>query len=254
MAGSTGYTDINSMNGSRISASQAQALKNSSSTSSKTNSISGLDQNAFLKILVAELQNQDPTNSKDSTEYVAQMAQFSSLQEMLNLNTTMTFNGASSLVGKLVSLSVTDDNGKNYKGIVQNVTRNGNNIKLNVEVLDDNGYPIKQEKRDDKGNIIRDSNGNIEYETTQEPKRDSSGNIVKDDKGNIMYEDVPVNKVLTFNYSDVSSIENGIYNTESTDTTPSSSSTTPSSSSTTPSSSSSSSSSTSSSNSTPSTT
>lgn len=240
MASSTSYTDINPMNGSKISPAEAQALKNSSSTSSKTNSTVGLDQNAFLKILVAELQHQDPTNSKDSTEYVAQMAQFSSLQEMLNLNNTMTFNGASSLVGKLVSLDVTDDSGKSYRGIVQNVTRNGSKINLNVEVLDDNGYPIKQEKLDKKGKIIRDINNNIEYETTQQPQRDSSGNIVKDDKGNIKYEDVPVYKVLTFDYSNISSVENGIYDTKSTDGTESSKST------------SSSSSSTSSSNSTPS--
>jgi len=41
-----------------------------------------LDKNAFLKILAAELTNQDPTNAADSTQYVSQMAQFSSLEQI----------------------------------------------------------------------------------------------------------------------------------------------------------------------------
>ena len=46
---------------------------------------SELDKNSFLKILTAELSNQDPQNAKDSTEYVAQMAQFAGLEQMTNL-------------------------------------------------------------------------------------------------------------------------------------------------------------------------
>lgn len=45
-----------------------------------------LDKNAFLKLLVTQMQNQDPLAPTDSTQFVSQMAQFSSLEEMQNLN------------------------------------------------------------------------------------------------------------------------------------------------------------------------
>ena len=47
---------------------------------------SQLDKNAFLKLLVTQMQSQDPLSPSDSTQYVSQMAQFSSLEQMQNLN------------------------------------------------------------------------------------------------------------------------------------------------------------------------
>lgn len=43
----------------------------------------------FLEMLIAQLQNQDPLNPADSTEFTAQLAQFSSLEQMANMNTTL---------------------------------------------------------------------------------------------------------------------------------------------------------------------
>ncbi len=96
----------------------------------------GMDKNAFLKILVAELSNQDPTQAKDSTEYVAQLAQFSSLEQMANLNTTMSFNAASNMVGKTVGLDIAASDGNLLSGVVKNAVRSGDNIKLTVETRD----------------------------------------------------------------------------------------------------------------------
>ena len=49
-----------------------------------------LGKNEFLKLLTAQLQQQDPTQPMDSTAFVAQLAQFSSLEQMNNINDTLT--------------------------------------------------------------------------------------------------------------------------------------------------------------------
>lgn len=103
-----------------------------------------MDKNAFLKILTAELTNQDPENTQDSTQYVSQLAQFSSLEQMSNLNSTMTLASASSLVGKTVSLSETDLNGNNYSGVVQAVNSKNGNVTITV-LENDNGVQTTQE-------------------------------------------------------------------------------------------------------------
>lgn len=103
-----------------------------------------LDKNAFLRILTAELANQDPMNAKDSTQFVSQLAQFSSLEQMANLNSTMALSSAHSLVGKVVALDVYDDMGVQYGGLVKSVTKNGDDIKLKVQVTD-NGKSVEKD-------------------------------------------------------------------------------------------------------------
>ncbi|SFX18224.1 flagellar hook assembly protein FlgD [Marinospirillum alkaliphilum] len=43
----------------------------------------------FMRLLVTQLENQDPLNPQDNTEFIAQLAQFSSLEGITNLNTTV---------------------------------------------------------------------------------------------------------------------------------------------------------------------
>ncbi|MBL3647173.1 flagellar hook assembly protein FlgD [Bacillus vallismortis] len=62
-------------------------LPEKTSTVSTNNSSLGKDE--FLKILMAQVQNQDPLNPVDDKEFISQMATFSSLEQMVNLNTTM---------------------------------------------------------------------------------------------------------------------------------------------------------------------
>lgn len=87
----------------------------------KTTGNSSLGKDDFLKLLIAQLQNQDPTNPMDDREFIAQMAQFSSLEQMANMNTTLekfiqTYSNSkmfeySHLIGKNVRvLSGYDDN------------------------------------------------------------------------------------------------------------------------------------------------
>lgn len=50
---------------------------------------SELGKDAFLQLLITQLQNQDPTNPMDDREFIAQMAQFSSLEQMQNMTKAM---------------------------------------------------------------------------------------------------------------------------------------------------------------------
>lgn len=103
-----------------------------------------MDRNAFLKILTAEMSNQDPENPQDSTQYVAQLAQFSSLEQMANLNATMTLSSAASLIDKTVNLKYLDSNGKPYTGVVKSVSKSGDNVTLNVDITE-NGKTVTEE-------------------------------------------------------------------------------------------------------------
>lgn len=65
----------------------------------------GYDQ--FLQILCAEMQYQDPLNPTSNTDYIAQMATFTQVESMLNMQNTMTSSQANDLVGKYVIMKVT---------------------------------------------------------------------------------------------------------------------------------------------------
>jgi flagellar basal-body rod modification protein FlgD len=56
----------------------------SNSAAKKPNA--GLDRNDFLKILITQLSHQDPTQPVEDKEFIAQMAQFSSLEQITNMN------------------------------------------------------------------------------------------------------------------------------------------------------------------------
>ncbi|WP_096435405.1 flagellar hook assembly protein FlgD [Alteribacter populi] len=48
-----------------------------------------LDKDAFLKILMTQLQNQDPMNPMEDKEFIAQMAQFTSVEQVTNINSKL---------------------------------------------------------------------------------------------------------------------------------------------------------------------
>jgi hypothetical protein len=63
---------------------------------------SELDKEAFLKLLITQLQYQDPLNPMDDKDFVAQMAQFSALEQMQNMNRTTANSQVFGMVGKYV--------------------------------------------------------------------------------------------------------------------------------------------------------
>lgn len=93
-----------------------------------------MNKNAFMNILAAELANQDPTQQVDSTAYVSQMAQFAAMEQMTNLNETMSEFAAHSIVGKGVTLKALDINGQAITGVVKAVTNQNGKATISVEI------------------------------------------------------------------------------------------------------------------------
>nr|WP_295970442.1 flagellar hook assembly protein FlgD [uncultured Bacillus sp.] len=63
-------------------------LSNYKESKNKTGS-GELGKDDFLKLLITQLQNQDPTNPMNDTDFIAQMASFSTLEQMSNINTSI---------------------------------------------------------------------------------------------------------------------------------------------------------------------
>jgi flagellar basal-body rod modification protein FlgD len=66
-------------------ASAISAITNNAATTAGTTgaTVAAPSKEMFLKLLVAQIKNQDPTNPTDGTQFVAQLAQFSQLEQMI---------------------------------------------------------------------------------------------------------------------------------------------------------------------------
>jgi flagellar basal-body rod modification protein FlgD len=70
-----------------------------------------LGKDDFLQLLVAQMKYQDPLEPTSNTEYIAQYATFSEVEQMQNMSQSMDLSRASSLVGQTVQITTTNDSG-----------------------------------------------------------------------------------------------------------------------------------------------
>lgn len=101
--------------------------KSSTQAGAYTNSVQGgsntLDINDFMTLLAAQLANQDVMNPSTDTEFIGQMAQFTSLQAMQTLTEISYAQYGASMIGKKVLVATTDEAGryKEDQGTVESV-------------------------------------------------------------------------------------------------------------------------------------
>lgn len=99
---------------------------NSAGASSGTNNFASLTANDFLKMLITELQNQDPTQPVSNTELLQQLSQMQALQSNVELNTTLSnfaaneqVSSGAAFLGKVITGN--DSNQNPVTGIADSV-------------------------------------------------------------------------------------------------------------------------------------
>ena len=101
-----------------------------------------LGQDAFLTLMVEQMKNQDFMSPTDNSEYIAQMAQFSMVQEMQQMNYNTNASYATSLIGKTVTTSAVDISSASVldsTGVVTGVKMNGTSFEI---IVNGNSYDL----------------------------------------------------------------------------------------------------------------
>ena len=100
-----------------------------STSSSSTKSSNSVDYNTFLQLLIAEMKNQDPTNPMDTSQYMSQFAQLSTVEQAIQTNSKLdallsssALSQAEGLIGKTATFSTED--GQAISGVIASVSIN----------------------------------------------------------------------------------------------------------------------------------
>lgn len=135
-----------------INVDQATGFANSGS-SGVVNSKASLGKDDFLKLLSIQLQYQNPLDPMDNTQFIAQMAQFSSLEGITNMSVSL--NNMSEQIISMNNLSTTDLIGRNVKVYGDEISLvAGENAKIDyllhraasdveISILDSNGNTVR---------------------------------------------------------------------------------------------------------------
>lgn len=170
---------------------------NSGTSSTPASSIVGKED--FLKLLVTQLQNQDPLSPAESTEFTAQLAQFSSLEQLTNVNENLEYlhlyqasiNNAQAVgfIGKTVTtqgnnIGVSDGVSENIAfelpgdaaGVTISIYDASGQLAATIEAgaLDEGKQSVTWNAEDQEGNTVSDGKYTFEVGAV-----DSEGNVVE---------------------------------------------------------------------------
>jgi flagellar basal-body rod modification protein FlgD len=116
-------TDATSATGSTSSTTPTDAFAGTASDPTQSGATSSLSEDDFLDLMMDQLQNQDPLNPADPTQYMSELASFSSLDEEMQISSStsqeasdQSASSAVDLIGKTVSY--TDSSGNTDSGTV----------------------------------------------------------------------------------------------------------------------------------------
>ena len=143
----------------------------------------GLGKDSFLQLLVTELTHQDPTNPMQDRDFIAQMAQFSSLEQMTNVSTQMSelnsrgkLNEAYSLIGKRVQ-ALDAQRGIPVDGTVSHVVRRQGEIRVVVDKYEcrvDDVHAVFPSPRN-----IQQNSQTVTNDSDKQPAKSVSGILLK---------------------------------------------------------------------------
>ncbi|WP_029457894.1 flagellar hook assembly protein FlgD [Solidesulfovibrio alcoholivorans] len=170
-----------------------------SSSSASKSSANSLGQDAFLQLLVTQLQYQDPLSPMDDKEFVAELAQFSSLEQLTEINTgienlasvgeTQQLMGAVNFIGKEIEATGTAVGLTKGKATPVTFTLPSDSETCLVNVLDSAGQTVRTvdlgatkageveftwDGKDYDGNVMEDGQYQVAMTAT-----DADGNILK---------------------------------------------------------------------------
>jgi flagellar basal-body rod modification protein FlgD len=152
----------------------------SESTPAYTSPEKELGRDQFLTLLVAQLKNQDPLNPLESADFTAQLAQFSSLEQLFGMNESL--DGIEEALAAQQSGNVLDYIGKSVKTLDNSIFVKDGTTESNVYELED-GADVTISIRDDEGleisTIYAGWQGAGEHELIWDGK-DNQGSTVED--------------------------------------------------------------------------
>ncbi len=142
-----------------------------------------LGKDAFVKLLVAQLGSQDPLNPSSDTEFIAQLAQFSMLEELQSLGAASLQSQAYSLIGKYVYVNDTESGTVNAElkfGKVDGVFKQNG---LDYVVIGDEKYPLSNvvglaNVESESANTSLSTNAHLIGKTVKHQLRDENGEML----------------------------------------------------------------------------
>ncbi len=177
-------------------------------TTTTASSNDTINKNDFMNLLIAQMKNQDPLSPMDGTQFAAQLAQFSSLEQLQNLNDSMTqsinanlaltqsINNtlSATLIGKEVKIGGQDITYNGQKSIQLGYTLPSDASSVTLKILDSNGNVVKTidnlptgtgdnnltwDFTDDKGNKVQQGNYTFEVDAKSYSGEDITADIYK---------------------------------------------------------------------------